>query len=704
MAGQSNCPKCGNVLPALDSPCTRCLLASGVDALEERPLGPGFLDDLPMPGDSIVIAGKYRVLETLGRGGMGVVYKAWQENLDRTVAVKTISAGAHASDVQRERFQREAKVVAALCHAAIVAIYDWGEDGGVPFFSMEYVEGRDLAKVLRDGVLNAEPAARLVQEVADAVQYAHDQGVLHRDLKPSNVIIDRRGRPKITDFGLAKRLEGGESLTMSGQLLGSIEYLPPEQISAKKGGIGPWSDVYGIGTILYQALTGRPPFTGATMPEVLEKVVNGTPIPPRRTNLAIPVALEAICLKCLEKDPKRRYATARELSEELGRFIQGEPLLITKRRPSPALVWSAIGLLVTGVLALWFWSDRQRHGSKEEPTSITVEHRALPVAAVQGSTFTTTQRLIASNVETILPKPASNLELLAVPKEVEPAPIVVSAPIVAAKHPVLDHAWTNDLGMVFAPIPGSENLVAIWETRVRDYAAFVAASGYTNNLKWRNPGFAQTENDPVVNVNWQDAQIFCQWLTKKERQEDKLSTNQIYRLPMDREWSKAAGLAAEYGDTPRARSGKIKALFPWGKTWPPPPASGNFADQEYNKNKLVPSAIISMYNDKYPRTAPVGSFHPNESGLYDIAGNVWEWCLDSFDTGDQPKEEADWRQDSAGRSREEEMSSRVLRGGSWDTADSSELLSSFRYDLGPLYRLPNVGFRCVLCLTNSGSQ
>jgi serine/threonine protein kinase len=691
MAAQLNCSNCGNVLPGPELPCTRCLLVSGVEAMEQRPLGPGFLDDLPMPGDSMVIADKYRVLETLGRGGMGVVYKAWQENLDRTVAVKTISAGVHASEVQKERFQREAKVVATLCHAAIVAIYDWGQDGGVPFFSMEYVEGRDLSKVLRDGVLNAEPAAQLVHELAEAVQYAHDQGVLHRDLKPSNVIIDRRGRPKITDFGLAKRLEGGESLTMSGQLLGSVEYLPPEQVSAKKGGVGPWSDVYGLGTILYQSLTGRPPFTGASLPEVLEKVLKVAPIPLRRTNPTVPPALEAICLKCLEKDPKHRYATAKELANELGRFLHGEPLKDTRRAPSRLLVWSAVGLLAICAFGVLLWVKRPKPAPKKvESVSAKIEKK-LPPAAVIARPPAVVPTLITSNTEIPITQPIPNSNSVVQP--------TLQAVPVAAKYPVLNEPWTNTLGMVFVPVRGAKVLVAVWETRLGDYSKFVASISYTNNLKWRNPGFPQNEKHPVVNVDWHDAQVFCHWLTKKEWLENKLATNEVYRLPTDLEWSQAVGLRQENGNTPRERSGKIRGLYPWGTNWPPMSSSGNFADQEYNKNKLVPSEIISSYNDKYPRTAPVGSFLPNESGLCDMAGNVWEWCLDSFETGDLPKDGSDAQLESAGQSREQEAASRVLRGGSWDTAARSELLSSFRYDLGPRYRLSTVGFRCVLSIT-----
>jgi serine/threonine protein kinase len=690
MAEQFNCIKCGSVLPALEAPCVRCMLASGVDALDHRPLGPGFLDDLPMPGDSMVIADKYRVLETLGRGGMGVVYKAWQENLDRTVAVKTISAGAHASDIQKERFQREAKVVAGLSHAAIVAVYDWGDDRGVPFFSMEYVEGRDLAKVLRDGVLNPEPAAELVEELAGAVQYAHDQGVLHRDLKPSNVIIDRRGRPKITDFGLAKRLEGGESLTMSGQLLGSVEYLPPEQISAKKGAVGPWSDVYGLGTILYQALTGRPPFTGSSLPEVLEQVVKAAPVPPRRINSAVPAALEEICLKCLEKEPKRRYATAKELSYELRRFLQHEPLLDTKRRRAPALVWGG-GILfatsVVGILILARWPQASEKPASSPPTAPPLTATQIVIAPPP-----TTQTVVISGPPKPVPTDRPDSKPVVQPQE--------SITPETVRYPSINHRWTNSLGLVFVPIQGSKILVAIWETRVRDYREFISASAYTNNLKWGTPGFSQSRNDPVVNVNWHDAQSFCQWLTRKEQSENTLLTNQNYRLPTDVEWSLAAGLQIEHGSSPKERSGKINGIFPWGKTWPPPTQSGNFADLEYNKNKLVPSEIISQYNDKFARTSPVASFASNDSGLYDMAGNVWEWCLDSFETGDLPKNGSRGLQESAGGSRQAEAT-RVLRGGAWDTAASRQLLTSFRYDLGPRYRLPNVGFRCILFFKDS---
>jgi serine/threonine protein kinase len=684
MAANFSCPRCGSALPSAEASCTRCILETGISAQESPPLGPGFLDDLPMPGDAMIIADKYRVLETLGRGGMGVVYKSWQENLDRVVAVKTMSSGAHASDVERERFQREARVVAGLCHPAIVSIYDWGMDRGVPFFSMEYVEGRDLGKLLHDGAFEANAAAQLVADLADAIQYAHEQGVFHRDLKPSNVLMDRRGRPKITDFGLAKRIEGGDSLTMSGQLMGSVEYMPPEQISAKKGTLGPWSDVYGLGAILYQVLTKRPPFTGDSLPEVLQQVINSAPVRPSKLKPDVPGTLDAICLKCLEKDPRRRYESARALAEDLRSFLQSEPVFGVKKTGLARRLAAVVVVAVVACAAAWWY----------------LPHVARRVKSIEKmrTEITNTQRppdsLATTNLQPEITTPNSpERDIAAQPP---PTPEQKTSPA----FPLSEQAWTNSLGMVFVPVGDSNTLVSIWETRLHDYARFAASSHLTNDAHWLNPGFHQTENDPVVNVSWYDALAFCEWLTLTELTNGLLLTNQSYRLPTDGQWSLAAGLRAEAGRTPKERSNRGKRLFIWGTQWPPPNGSGNFAGTEYNKDKLVPSATVAGFADSYPRTAPVGMFWTNEFGIYDLAGNVWEWCLDSYETGELPKSEFE---DSIGKSRIE-SSDRVLRGGAWDTSERDELVASFRNSLGPHYRRPNIGFRCVLDLGASSRR
>jgi len=272
------------------------------------------------------VIGDYELIEEIARGGMGVVFKARQKNLDRLVALKMIRAGWLARSPELARFRAEARAVAGLQHPNIVAIHEVGEHDGQPFFSMEFVAGRTLDEIVREQPLTATRAARYLQQVAEAIQHAHERGVLHRDLKPSNVLIDAEDRPRVTDFGLAKRLEGDPSLTLTGQVLGSPSFMPPEQASSRHGKIGTASDVYSLGALLYHALTGRPPFVGDTIAATLRLVVEAEPVAPRVLLPTLPQDLETICLKCLSKESSRRYQTARELAEDLAHFLRKEPI------------------------------------------------------------------------------------------------------------------------------------------------------------------------------------------------------------------------------------------------------------------------------------------------------------------------------------------------------------------------------------------
>ncbi|HRY51361.1 MAG TPA: protein kinase [Candidatus Paceibacterota bacterium] len=313
------CDRCGTKLGNYgpEGLCPKCLLLDGVG------------------DEGLRRFGDYELFEEIARGGMGVIWKARQITLNRTVALKMMLSGIFALPESKRRFRAEAEAAASLQHPNIVAIHDIGEFEGQPFFSMDYIEGQDLSRLVGSNPLPAPKAVSYLKAVAQAVHYAHQHGILHRDLKPSNILIDAFDQPRVTDFGLAKRLipqseigdpQSAKDLTLSGQVLGSPNYLPPEQAEARHDQVGPASDVYSLGAVLYWMLTARAPFQAATVADTLHQVSTTDPVSPRLLNPSVPKDLETICLKCLEKEIPRRYATARELADDLGRFQRHEPI------------------------------------------------------------------------------------------------------------------------------------------------------------------------------------------------------------------------------------------------------------------------------------------------------------------------------------------------------------------------------------------
>jgi hypothetical protein len=266
----------------------------------------------------------YEILGELGRGGMGVVYQARQVKLDRVVALKLILYGEHAGRDEVARFRTEAEAIARLQHPNIVQVYETGTHDGCPFFSLEYCPGGSLEKKLAGTPLPPQEAAALVRDLAGAMQAAHDAKVIHRDLKPANVLLTADGTPKVTDFGLAKKLdEAGR--TQTGAVLGTPAYMAPEQAAGQKD-IGPPADIYALGSLLYEALTGRPPFVAGTPMDTLLQVLECAPVPPQVLNPGVPRDLQTVCLKCLEKESRQRYPTARAVADDLGRWLNGEPI------------------------------------------------------------------------------------------------------------------------------------------------------------------------------------------------------------------------------------------------------------------------------------------------------------------------------------------------------------------------------------------
>jgi predicted Ser/Thr protein kinase len=330
------CPHCGapvtadaaepetlpRALPAAQDVGT---LLPAPDAAQALTLSPA-----AAPGDAAADGGPpgvpgYEILGELGRGGMGVVYKARQCGLNRMVALKMILVGGHAGEAELTRFHIEAEAIARLQHPNIVQVFDSGQSAGHPFFSMEYVEGGTLANRLGHQPQPARQAAQLVAVLARAMHVAHQRGIVHRDLKPANVLLTADGTPKITDFGLAKRLDAEKALTQSNAIVGTPSYMAPEQAEARTRAIGPPADIYALGAILYEMLTGRPPFLAETPLDTILQVVADEPAPPSRIQSRVPPELEAVCLKCLRKEPRLRYVTALGLAEDLERFLAGTP-------------------------------------------------------------------------------------------------------------------------------------------------------------------------------------------------------------------------------------------------------------------------------------------------------------------------------------------------------------------------------------------
>jgi TolB-like protein/Tfp pilus assembly protein PilF len=337
------CRKCGAAIPP-DSPqnsCGACLLETGLDSDElEREEGGSaslktinaFGERVP-PSQVLMDFGDYELLEQIGRGGQGVVFRARQKSLNRVVALKVINLGHWASKAHLKRFRREAEAAARLEHPCIVPIYEVGERDGSCYFSMKFVEGGQLDEVVRRIPMSIRQAVELIAKVARTVHYAHEHGILHRDIKPGNILLDLNGEPHLTDFGLARLLETESSVTQTLDVLGTPSYMAPEQAMGNNAAVSSVTDVYGIGAVLYQLLTGHPPFAGGTTYETIKLLLDTEPKQPRLLNPKIDRDLSTICLKCLEKDPKRRYSSALALGEDLERWLKHEP--IAARRVGP---------------------------------------------------------------------------------------------------------------------------------------------------------------------------------------------------------------------------------------------------------------------------------------------------------------------------------------------------------------------------------
>src|SRR6266404_1763627 len=424
MSAGSTCRECGKSIPA-DSPggfCAQCLLGLGLNA-ESGELGakssetapaadetptPASPALTPFPGTKLRYFGDYELLEEIARGGMGIVFKARQISLNRLVALKLISAGALATEDLVKRFKAEAEAAASLSHPNIVPIYEIGEHQGQHYFSMGLIEGPNLreafsqirnpkSEIRNESRWPLNTSAKLVSTIARAVHYAHQRGVLHRDLKPSNILLDAQGEPHLTDFGLAKLIQKESTFTHTHAVLGTPAYMSPEQARGEAKDVTTAADVYGLGAVLYETLTGSPPFAGGTSMETIRQVLDQEPRRPSIFNPEVDRDLETICLKCLEKEPSRRYGSAEAFADDLDRWLRSEPIAArrvsnyervkkwVRRRPAIAALGtlsliSLLALAIGSTVAAFRIAAAKKAEAEERKTAVRERQTAVRAA------------------------------------------------------------------------------------------------------------------------------------------------------------------------------------------------------------------------------------------------------------------------------------------------------------------------------------
>ena len=766
---------------------------------------PTLISDTAKPQRSAILAPEelapffpaYEIMRLLGRGGMGAVYLARQISLNRLVAIKLLPANLSEGEINfAERFKNEAQAMAQLNHPGIVAVYDFGQTAnGLLFIVMEYIEGTDVQLMLASqGRLHSAHAMAITAHVCDALQYAHMRGIIHRDIKPSNIMVSSDGVVKVADFGLAKMSHGQTTvLTQSGMAMGTLHFMAPEALTLGTA-VDQRADIYAVGVMLYQMLTGRLPqgmfempsfqvpgldprydrivaralrddreqrYQAAfelrhdldailtqpveqVVPEAVEEVKALPPVdqrgkkkarvpslPPLRA--ALPesagkkrsgIVLSALCLiaafvyysgydpsptaiqpELATKDKSFRFGDSRYLlvNEKLtwdeakakAETLGGHLAVITSKAEDDRVKQSVtegdsrreiwVGGLSKRVKGPWEWVTEEPFeysawGGNEPDGS--GKNNRFGIALLSNASDPLKVRWTDAGVE-------QRHEFLV---EWNDSVRSGATPVLATK----EQPFINTLGMKFVPVPETKVLFSIWDTRVRDYAVYAEeqeASGKTVDASWRTQSrhgvpAGREPDHPVVAVGWDEAQAFCQWLTKKEGAEGGLPEGAWYRLPSDEEWSWAVGLPPEQGATPADKSEKNSLDYPWGKEWPPSRKVGNYADEMFHakfpkdfQHKERDQPWIVGYEDGYATTSPVGCFPANAHGLYDMGGNVFQWCEDWFD---------------------KDQKYRVWRGGSFGNSGQRGLLSSCRDRKVPSHRGDSNGFRCVLAFSEDG--
>ena len=575
----------------------------------------------------------YEVLALLGRGGMGAVYQARQTALDRLVAIKLLPLEISVDAAFADRFRREARAMAKLNHPHIISVFDFGTTGeGHLFIIMEYVEGANLHDLIHQVGLEPAQALAIVEQVCAALGYAHGKGVVHRDIKPANVMIDTESQVKVADFGLARLLDAGTAdlgHTVTGTVMGTPDYMAPEQ--TKGMNVDHRADIYSLGVMIYEMLCREVP-----------KGIFQTP----SVRTGCDARIDGIVIKAMQQAPDHRYQSTGEMKSDV--TAARTPLVV-----APASVPCA---------ALPKPPARAQPAPPIAPVPpLVAKSRAALYAGISGLAVA----LMGGAIYFAKAKPNARPGNSFTAKAPTLATVTKDAPFV------------NTLGMKFVPVPGTKVLFSIWDKRVQDYAAYARVKKVDDSwMKQERDGVAVSREPeyPVVGVIWDEAQGFCQWLTDKESAEGRLPKGARYRLPTDEEWSRAVGLPPEPGATP-AENNEVNGIdFPWGLGFPPKTKVGNYADSACHE-KFPKDGWWEGYTDGYATTSPVGSFPPNQFGLYDMGGNVWQWCEDWFDASQK---------------------ARVMRGASWRDGDRDHLLSSYRLRGDSAVRGPNYGIRCVL--------
>lgn len=621
--------------------------------------------------------GRYQIVKLLGKGGMGQVYLAYEPNSRQQVALKTLHDTADAMVLKR--FLKEAEVMARLDHPHIVKIFDVGDVQGKPYLVMEFVAGDNLAQLLEQQKFTVKAAVELMHKIAQAIQYAHSQGILHRDLKPSNIMLDSNGEPKVMDFGLALDITRSTRLSKTGVALGTPTYMPPEQARGQKKAIDRQSDVYSWGAMFYEVLTGRPPFIGTTPSSVLLQVVKKSPLPPSRIVSKIPKEIDNVCLKTLAKEKQYRYADMQTVIEDLDRFLTGKPVLAKKLGLGYHLrrLWYdnpfLLGISVTGMallvtlVGLFYWqSQRISPTDGSRPAKVITPPTGHATKAPPGwplslweSCWRDKQNLVDFTKDAWLNLSSEQQGRYAQMYQSWYAQRLGSA---------LEKIFCvrkMQCPMRLAP-PGifwmcrSENNPGV---KVLISKPFWIGKYEVTQLQWTqmigfNPARFHGDDKPVECIDWADCQNFCR------------ATGM--RLPTEAEWEYAC------------RSGTTGA-FAWGDEHKFTEA--NFASYWAREDLWTkPDRETRWLNRQGSGTKPVGSFPPNWFGLFDMCGNVWEWGQDWYAAfPEQLRELLDPEGAPSG-------TMRVIRGGSWFTHGSS-CQSGSRGFLAPREKNNAVGMR-----------